>query len=64
MAKVTNKQTGVVFTLEISAAEAQYVAAALQRVEPTHLGEDEVYDVLTDSMHEAGVPLDSGAARG
>lgn len=63
MATVTTKSTGVTFVVEISTAEAQYVAAALLGTEPTYLAEDTVYDALTDAMVEAGVKYDNSAVK-
>lgn len=63
MATAEAKSAGVVITLELSAEEAQYVAAALQRADPTRLEEDSVYDPLLEAMDSASVPFDHDAAR-
>lgn len=55
MATVTTKRSGITFVLELSEAEAKYVASALMKTDPRHLTGDPVYDALHDALHAAGV---------
>lgn len=55
MAKVTAQRASVSFALELTEAEAKYVAAALLKTDPADGSTDTVYEALTTALDDAGV---------
>jgi hypothetical protein len=60
--KVTSRSGEIVFTLELSETEMQYLAAALLVVDPTDKSpftSDPIFDVVTNALDDADLDYSS-----